>query len=689
MRNDPVFPYINREISWLSFNARVLQEATNPEVPLLERLKFLGIFSSNMDEYFRVRVATIKRFIDIGEKALDILGDDPRKILLAIKRMVATQQDAFEQAYTRIRHELELESIFIIDETQLDERQAAFVESYFHNRVRPALFPIMLDHIKSFPNLYDGNVYFAIEMSRSDDPSQEKHALLKIPSDVMSRFLTLPPQGKNQYIILLDDVIRHCLKDIFSIFDFDVFRAFTIKVTRDAELDIEDNMIESYIDAVSRSLKKRKQGRPVRMVFDRTISADLLQFLTRRLRLSRQDSLIAAGRYHNFKDFMNFPDVGPLSFRYEPLPPLPHPVLAGQKRLLSIIRQQDILLHFPYQSFHYILDLLREAAIDPDVISINMTLYRLAQNSMVINALKNAVRNGKSVTVVIELQARFDEKANIYWAQKLEENRVRVIYGVPGLKVHSKLCHITRREEGKLVHYCTIGTGNFNESTARIYCDDTLLTADPRITRDVDKVFAFLKDNSRVPRFKHLLVAPFQMRQHFEQMLDREIEAARAGQEAWIFIKVNSLVDRAIIAKLYDASRAGVKIRMIIRGICSLVKRKDFSDNIEIISIVDRFLEHSRIFFFHNGGKRLCFMGSADWMRRNLSNRVEVITPVYSEALQQELWDMLSIQWQDNCRVRIIDSRQSNPMRTPGATSPRIRAQYEIYDYLQRSVTPS
>ncbi|MBB5021016.1 polyphosphate kinase 1 [Desulfurispira natronophila] len=683
MRNDPVFPYINREISWLSFNARVLQEATHPEVPLLERLKFLGIFSSNLDEYFRVRVATVKRFINLGDNAIEIMGDDPRKVMASIKRLVGKHQQTFESTYQQIRRELEEEGIYIIDETQLDQRQALFVQNYFHSRVRPTLFPVMLDHIKDFPNLYDGNIYFAISLGYTKK-SEVRHALLKIPTDVLSRFLVFPPQSKRQYIILLDDVIRYCLKDIFAMFDFDTFAAYTIKITRDAELDIEDTLVEGYLDAVSRSLKKRKEGQPVRMVYDRQITTELLRFITRRLKLTRQDSLIAGSRYHNFKDFIGFPDVGSPSLRYEPLPPLPHYQLAGQKRLLACIRVRDIMLHFPYQSFHYILDLLREAAIDPQVTAISMTLYRLAQNSMIVNALKNAVRNGKKVTVVIELQARFDEKANIYWAQKLEENSVTVIYGVPGFKVHSKLCHITRLEDGRKVHYSAIGTGNFNESTARIYCDDTLLTADPRVTTEVEKVFAYLKDNSLTPTFRHLLVAPFNMRQRFMEMLDHEISEARQNRESWCIIKVNSLVDRAIVSKLYEASQAGVKIRLIVRGICSLVKRKGFSDNIEAISIVDRFLEHSRVYFFHNSGQRACYIGSADWMRRNLSNRVEVITPVYDEQLQQEMWDMLQMQWQDNCRARILNSRQSNPMRKIPPRQTRRRSQYDSYEYFRR-----
>ncbi|WP_051321470.1 polyphosphate kinase 1 [Chrysiogenes arsenatis] len=684
------YPYINREISWLSFNDRVLQEATDPENPVMERLKFLGIFSSNLDEFFRVRVATMKRLLALGERAQELIGSDPKVILATIRNRVMRQQDRFEKIYAAVLEELAESGIFLVDETTLDEAQQQFVVQYFRSTVRPALVPVMLDQVASAPRVNDGMIYFAILMRNSNDPDDEQRAVMKIPpADTIPRFLVLPSASDRHCIILLDDIIRFCLSEIFALFDYDRFDAYTFKITRDAELDLEDKVMISYIETLSESLKERKRGKPVRMVYDREMPLELLEALDDKLEWSDELTKIPSGRYHNFKDFMGFPKVGDKSLYFEPFPAIPHPAISPRQSIMRIIRERDIVLHFPYQPFYHVIDLLREAAIDPKVTSIKMTLYRLASNSNVANALVNAVRNGKEVVVVIELQARFDEKANISWARKFKDNNVRVIYGVPGLKVHSKLLHITRTEGENSVCYSGIGTGNFNESTAKVYGDDILLTADSRITEDVGEVFRFLEDNAYEAQPKHILMAPFTMRPRFEALLQREVDNARLGKEAWCSLKLNSLVDREMVKRLYEAGEAGVKIRLIIRGICSLVPgKRGVSDNIQAISIVDRFLEHSRLFFFANGGNPEAFMGSADWMRRNLSNRVEVITPIYDSTLRQELYDMFELQWNDNTKARLLSGRQANRYRGTAQRNCR-RAQFEIYRYIFEKNLPT
>lgn len=677
--------YINREISWLSFNERVMQEAADPNVPLIERLKFLGIYSSNLDEFFSVRIGSLRRIIKAGIYDKASMGGKPKEILKDVQKIVLKQRDKFDRIFTNFLKELENENIFIINEQELNPEQEKFVQFYFQNEVRPRLVPIMLDTHPSFPYLKNLVIYLAVYLSKSDNSSLKKYALIEIPVKVLPRFIVLPRIDEKKYVIMLDDIIRYGLKDIFSIFDFDNIKAYTIKLTRDAEFDIDEDVTKSFFEKISQSIKQRQKGQPVRFVYDTSMPEDLLNFILERIHLRNFENLIPGGRYHNARDFMNFPRLGQLSFFYKRQIPLYHKNINKEKSIIQSIKNGDILLHFPYHSFDSIIDLLREAAIDPQVTSIKMTLYRVAKDSNVINALQNACRNGKSVTAVIELQARFDEEANIRWTKVLEEEEnARIIDGVPGLKVHAKLCLITRIENGQKVHYATVGTGNFNESTAKIYSDHCLLTADSRITNEVNKLFKFFVNNYKTYTYKHLVVSPFHMRKKFNKLIQNEIKNTRAGKPAYIYLKMNSLVDQEMISKLYMANQAGVEIKMVIRGICSLVPGiKKLSENIEVISIVDKYLEHSRIFIFANGGNEKYFISSADWMIRNLDNRVEAAVPIYDENIQQELKKFMQIQFRDTQKARIIDENQLNNYRHTRKKM-NYRAQEDIFNFLKK-----
>ncbi|MBP1909880.1 polyphosphate kinase 1 [Methanolobus bombayensis] len=683
--SNEVSDYINREISWLSFNERVLQEAKDPTVPLLERLKFLGIFSSNLDEFFSVRVGTLQRMIDAGVKSKAMVGVSPKKVMKQVHSIVLDLRDDFDKVFVELTKELEAHNIVILDETQLNDEQKDFLRVYFQEKVRPRLIPVMLKDIPDFPYLKNQVIYLMIDVRKKWDPQSSKFAVIEVPADVLPRIINLPDSEGRKCLIMLDDVIRFGLDDIFSTFDYDSIGAYTIKLTRDAELDIDDDVTKSFFEKVSESLEERKKGQPVRFVYDREMPYYLLDFTLKRLDIQNFENLVPGGKYHNAKDFMNFPKIGPESSYYEKKPPLPHKDLRRYKSMLAAIREKDILLHYPYQSFDYFIDLLREAAIDPNVASIKVTLYRVARNSNVINALINAIKNGKDVTVVIELQARFDEESNIYWTQKLEQAGARIIDGVPGLKVHSKLCHITRKEENKMVHYSCIGTGNFNESTAKLYCDHMLMTTNPDITYEVDRIFNFFNHNYKVYDYEHLVVSPLQMRNKFTKLIDTEIKNVEEGKPAYIHAKMNSLVDSEMINKLYEAGKAGVKVKLVVRGICSLVPGvKDLSENIEVTSIVDKYLEHSRIFIFCNNGDEKYFISSADWMVRNLDRRVEVATPIYDPALQKELRQHMDIQFADNTKARIIDEKQDNKY-VQNEHKP-CRAQEDIYTFLEKQL---
>lgn len=668
----------------MSFNERVLQEAADEGNPLVERIRFLGIYSNNLDEFFRVRVATIRRLIDIKKDDPDVLDFDPEHILDKINEKNLLLQKQFDAIHKEIITKFEQENIFILNENQLLEEQQVFIRDYFREFVRPGLFPVMVQNLKRSTFIRDKAIYLAVHMQKSGDAKKEDFALIKVPTSMMARFVVLPGKEEKRYIILLDDVIRFNLASIFPIFEFDVFHAYTIKITRDAELDIDNDVSKSFIERLSDSLKQRKKGRPVRFVYDQQMPKPLLKLFCQKLKISGKDNIVPGARYHNFKDFMSFPNLGGPQLEFPKLSALPHPDLAQSKSILDALKKKDVMLHFPYQSFHHIIDLLREASIDPRVKSIKMTIYRAAKNSKVINALINAVRNGKSVTVFLELQARFDEQANIFWSEKMQEEGVKIIHGIAGLKVHAKLILIKRKEERGVVSYANIGTGNFNEETARLYGDDSLLTSHTGITQEVDKVFGLFEQSfSSAINFKYLVVSPFRTRRFFLRLIDNEIRNARAGKPAEVFLKMNSLVDEEVVRKLYKASQFGVRCRLIIRGICVLVPGvKGLSEHIEVISILDRYLEHSRVFIFHNGGDERFFISSADFMARNLDHRIEVGTPVLDRRIQQELKTMMNIQWSDNVKARIIEKKRKNLYRDP-LQEPSIRSQTAIYAYLK------
>lgn len=674
--------YIPKEISWLSFNERVLQEAENTMTPLVERFKFLGIYSNNLDEFFRVRVATLKRLSQFGSKSKDILGYNPKSTLKKIHEIVLTQNNKFEKIYSSLIRELDKQNIHFIDEKQLNREQANYIREYFHKEVRTRLMPYLIENSSELPNLTDDAIYFAISLNKKG-VEKKRFALLEIPTDLLPRFILLPEIKNHKYIIYLDDIIRFGLTEIFFIFDFDEISAYTIKLTKDAELEIVDDISESYIDKISRSLQQRKKGSPVRFIYDRNIPADLLKILTRKLKFGPDDVIIPGNRYHNFKDFMNFPYLGRKISYFETLSPIPHRDIPPGKSILSAIKKKDIMLYFPYHSFDYFIDLLREASIDPDVTAIQITLYRLARNSSVINALLNAVRNGKSVTTVVELQARFDEEANILWGNKLLDEGVKVIYGVPGLKVHSKLCLITRVKNDATQRYAALGTGNFNEDTARIYTDHLLLTTNKKITNEVFKAFSFFSVNYKKDNYYHLVLSPFFLRNKILTLIEKEIKNAKAGKKAYIYLKLNNLTDSEIINYLYVASNAGVKIRLIIRGMLSLIPGiKTFSENIKAISIVDRFLEHSRFLIFCNSGNEQVYISSADLMPRNLDHRIEVTCPIFDKIIKCELRGIFDLQWSDNVKARKFDDIQSNTL-VP-SDKEKVHSQIEVYNFLKR-----
>jgi len=675
--------FINREISWLSFNERVLQEAQDPETPLFERIRFIGIFSNNLDEFFRVRVAAVRRMVALGRDEENLLGEmTPEELHNKIQEIVYEQQNKVQEIYANILEELEENNIFIIEEKDLTEKQGEFVRNYFYDKVLPNLVPIMLSKKNKFPYLRDRSVYLAVKLWKKEDPEDLAYSLIRIPGRSVPRFLVLPEENGKQFVLYLDDIIRFCMADIFFYFDYDMYGAYTIKITRDAELDLDDDISKSFVEKMSHSLKKRKKGKPVRLLYDREMPDDLLDFLLKKMRLAKSDA-VPGGRYHNHKDFMNFPEIGKKEHYYTNLPPSRHKDLPPFTSILKMMRQKDILLHFPYHTFNHVLDFLREAAIDPQVKEIGLTIYRVAADSKVVNALLNAVRNGKKVTVVVELQARFDEEANILWSNKLQEEGANVINGVPGMKVHSKLVWVQRKEEGKMRNYAYIGTGNFHEGTARVYTDKGLLTADSRLADEVEKVFMFFKQNYLHFGYEHLVVSPFSMRKHFVKNINREIELAKQGKPAWMILKMNSLIDPGMMIKLYEASQAGVKIQLIIRGIFGMqIGLEGYSENITAISIVDKYLEHTRLFLFGADGEEKMYISSADWMSRNLNRRIEVACPIYNESIKAELKEQLLIQLKDNSKARILDPKLLNTY-SDGETDKKYRAQEDFYNYIK------
>ncbi len=687
------YQYINREISWLSFNDRVLQESADKNVPLIERLRFLGIFSNNLDEFFKVRYATVKRIVQAGKTGKSELGGETAKNLLAeITNIVIRQQAKSLNILKQIRKELETQNIFLVDETQIEESHEEFLKTYFIQKVSPVLMTIILNDLTEFPMLKDTAAYLAVKMvliPEEDDAektSNVKYALIEIPKGI-DRFIVMPKIDDKDYIIILDDLIRYSLRNIFTMFSYKSITAHMIKITRDAELDIDSDLSKSFIEKISSSVEGRKISDPVRFVYDKGIGKDTLQFLKEKMDIEDTDSVIPGGRYHNRRDYMGFPSLGRRDLMYETIEPLPVKGLSMEGSLFERIAKKDYLQYTPYHTFAYVIKFLREAALDPKVRSIKITVYRLASNSQVAASLVNAVKNGKQVTMQIELRARFDEQANIEYAEELQAEGVKLIFGVPGLKVHSKICVVEREEEDKIKRYGFISTGNFNESTARIYTDYTLFTSDGPILRELNRVFEFFDTPYKINNYKHLVVSPHYTQTYFIKLIDREIANAKAGKDAYIKIKMNSFTSYKMVDKLYEASNAGVKIQLIIRGICCLIPGiKGMSENIEAISIVDKFLEHPRVFIFGNEGDPKVFISSADWMTRNLLNRVEVGCPIYDKDVKQELIDIFEIGWRDNVKARVFSEKQDNAYKKDN--KPKVRSQFAIYDYYAKKLNP-
>jgi len=672
---------VNRELSWLSFNDRVLQEAADETVPLVERLKFLGIFSNNMDEFFRIRVATLRRLMDYEKGAKKLIGDKPRKILDKIQQYVLCEQNKFDSIYEKIQKKLAKENINIINEKELCSTHAAFIRNLFKEEISTLLSPIMLNSVSKFPELTDRSIYLAVKLTKKNIPGKSEFALVEVPTSQFSRFIVLPKIENEKSIILLEDAIRFCLDDVFSIFPYDTFEAWIIKITRDAELDVDNDISESLLEKISKGVKNRHKGEPVRFVYDSKIAPDLLKYFIKKLELDSADTMIPGGRYHNFKDFMGFPNLGNPKLVYEPMPAVRKPELENTKSIISVIEKRDFLLHHPYHSFGYYIKMLREAAIDPKVKSIKITIYRVASESKVVHALINAAQNGKKVTAVVELRARFDEKSNINWSRQMEEAGINVIFGVPGLKVHGKMTLITCIDGKNTINYAVVSTGNFHEGNASLYTDINLFTADKRITTEVDKVFTFLEFNYRTFTYKHLLISPANMRRKLYALIDNEIRNAKKKLPAYMLCKINNLVDEEMIRKLYQASNAGVTIQLVARGICSLVPGiPGQSENIEVVSVVDRLLEHSRIFIFCNNGQERYFISSADWMTRNLDYRIEVATPVYDENNKKELKRIIEAALKDNVKARIINPKQDNTFKRINPKK-QYRSQMELYNY--------
>ena len=666
---------INRDISWLSFNERVLQEAQNKQVPLVERMRFLGIYSNNLDEFFRVRVATLIRLKKAIESTNPTLANQTSATLSKIQKKVIELQGRFYTTYEQILVELEEHNIHIRNEKQLTKTQQVFVRKYFLENVESLITPLIISNIKRFPYLKDRAVYLFTSLEKTS--GKKLYTLIELPTDEISRFVLLPSQNNGTEIIYLDDIIRFNMPYILSIFSPKNIKSYIIKLTRDAELDLDDDFSESYYEKINKSLSNRKFGKPVRFVYDKEMPEEELNYLLANIKLNTTDNVIPGGRYHNFRDFMGFPSLGKNELCFNKIDELPHKRIIDGVPLLKQVEKQDFLFQFPYHSFDYIIDIIREAAIDPKVELIKMSLYRVAKKSKIIKALKNAARNGKIVQVVIELRARFDEEANLEWSKQLQEENISIEFGVKGLKVHSKLLLIQRKSKGRLKNFSLISTGNFHENTAKIYGDTALFTSNEAIAGEVEKVFQIFDKPYMSYSFEHLLISPINLRQRIYDLIEEQVELKKLGGRGNIYIKINNLVDEEMIAKLTKAGGNGVEIRLMVRGVCSLIPTR----NITVRSIVGRYLEHSRVLWFGDKENAKIIIGSADLMTRNLDVRIEAMVPIYDEVLKSEIIDYLELQWLDNQKSRKITSKLSNELYTIG--SPKINAQMELYKHLK------
>ncbi|PKH21776.1 polyphosphate kinase 1 [Enterobacterales bacterium CwR94] len=679
--------YIEKELSWLAFNERVLQEAADKSNPLIERMRFLGIYSNNLDEFYKVRFADLKRRILIGEEQGSVSA--PRHLLKKIQARVLKADQEFDALYNDLLLEMARNQIFLINERQLSPNQQLWLRDYFKHNLRQHVTPILLNHDTDLAEfLKDDYTYLTVEIIRGDDI---RYALLEIPSDKVPRFINLPPESprRRKPMILIDNIMRYCLDDIFKgFFDYDALNAYSMKMTRDAEYDLVTEMESSLLELMSSSLKQRLTAEPVRFVYQRDMPAAMIELLRDKLTISTYDSIVPGGRYHNFKDFIGFPNVGKANLVNKPLPQLRHQGFNHFRNGFDAIRERDILLYYPYHTFEHVLELLRQASFDPSVLAIKINIYRVAKDSRIIDAMIHAAYNGKKVTVVVELQARFDEEANIHWAKRLTEAGVHVIFSAPGLKIHAKLFLISRREGEEIVRYAHIGTGNFNEKTARIYTDYSLLTADARITNEVRRVFNFIENPYRPVQFEHLMVSPQNSRDMLYRLIDTEIHNAQHGLPAGITLKVNNLVDKGLVDRLYTASSVGVKVNLLVRGMCSLIPDLEgISENIRVISIVDRYLEHDRVYIFENGGDKKVYLSSADWMTRNIDYRIEVAVSLLDPVLKQRVLDIIGILLSDTMKARIVDKELSNRYVLRGNRR-KVRSQLAIYDYIKNLEQP-
>lgn len=672
-------PYLERDISWMYFNERILQEATRPHVPLLERLSFLGIYSNNLDEFFRVRMASQSRIAECGDRAAVRESEHAKKIIKQIGKLNAHYAKAYAQAVEQVTEELKRENICLVDDTEVTPEQLEFIRSYFRERLSGFIVPVWFSAIKWLDYENDENIYLAVKVSRTEPKPVADYAFLEVPVGPCGRFVRLPDHEGRSYLMYLDDVVRCCLPLVFEGLGFTSFEAYTFKFTRDAEMEIDNDLRTGILQKISKGVKSRKRGEPLRVLYDARIPKDLLKRVLRKLDLDSLDTVLASGRYQNHKDFMRFPDCGRADLRYPTWTPILKRELDGPASLLDRIRQKDRFIHVPYHNFDSFIRILQETAVSKEVESIKITLYRLARESKVVRALIGAARNGKKVTVVIELLARFDEASNINWSKRMQEAGIKVIFGVEGLKVHSKIVHIGMKRGADIA---CISTGNFHEGNARTYTDCMLMTASRRLVKDVDSVFGFIERPYTPVRFKELLVSPNEMKNRFVALINNEIKNRKSGKPAYIKIKINHITDPVMVEKLYEASRAGVDIDLLVRGNCSLVPGiPGVSDHIRIAGIIDRYLEHSRIFVFAAGGEERVFIGSADWMPRNLDNRVEVITPVYDPEVKEEMKRIVDFGLRDTLQARIVDGEGKNLFKQPDEGGQPFRSQEALYEY--------
>ena len=680
MKKNDIF--FNRELSWLSFNYRVLQEAKDKSNPLFERIKFLAIYSSNLDEFFRVRVASLRTLLEDKKESFSNLDFNPSKLLKEIHKTVNVQQEEFGKIFRdEILPELENNDIYLTDYEKLNIQQLEFISEYFDNNISYLIQPVLLVRKKIFPFLKNQALYLAVKLKSNSSKNTSKrdrfsYSLVEIPSSILNRFIELPKIDNKNYILFLDDIIKANLYKVFPGYKID--SCYSVKLTRDAELYIDDEFSGDLLAKIKNNLRKRETGAPSRFLYDKEMPKDFLKFLKEALNLQKDD-LVEGGKYHNFNDFFKLPAINNPKLFYKPLESITHKQ-AGNN-LFKAVSRKDIALFFPYHNYNHIIKFFEQAASDPKVTEIKVTQYRVAKDSKIIKALIEAKNKGKDVNVFVEVKARFDEDLNIRWAEEMESAGITVHYSFPGLKVHTKLALIKREEESGINSYCYLGTGNFNENTSKIYTDIGLLTKNADIAEEVNQVFDFLMNKKQDLHFNNLLVAQFNIRKDFNRLIDNEIENAKSGKDSFIIAKMNSLEDPKMIKKFYKASNAGVKINLIIRGICCLKPGiKGLSENISVRSIVGRFLEHSRVYVFCNNNDEIIFAGSADLMKRNLNRRIETLFPIYDKDIKKNIIKMITLQLNDNTKARIIDNKQKN--KYADLKDESINSQIDFYNLL-------